>query len=134
MRKSLPILTLAAAVTFATSALAQDDRYPTEPVSAAPAVATGAAVGTVAGVGAFNGWWGATAAGAALPTTVAGSAALGGVAGVGTVALIDAAVEPCRGFAAIFGLNHDQCVDGVYVGNMPRRQVSELRHSRRVVR
>ena len=66
-----------------------------------------------------------------LPTTAAGAAAVGGVAGVGAVALIDAAVQPCRGFHALFGMNHDECVNGVYVG--PHR-FSELRHRRRYVR
>ena len=66
-----------------------------------------------------------------MPTTAAGAAAIGGVAGVGAAALINAAVQPCRGFHAIFGLNRDECVNGVYVG--PRR-VSELRHRNRYVR
>ncbi len=125
MRRILPILTLVAAAAFATSALARQD-YLNGP--AAPELGAGAVAGTVAGVGIYNGWWGATAAGAALPTTAAGAAALGGVAGVGTVALIDSVVQPCRGFQALFGLNKDECVDGTWVGphrfsEVPRRRI-----------
>ena len=47
--------------------------------------------------------------GAALPATVAGAAVTGGVAGVGVAAGIDAAVQPCRGFAAVFGMNRQEC-------------------------
>jgi hypothetical protein len=65
---------------------------------------------------------------AVLPTTAAGAAAFGGVAGIGTVAVIDAAVQPCRGFQALFGLNKDECVNGAWVGpqrysEVPRRRI-----------
>ena len=53
-------------------------------------------------------------------------------AGVGTIVLIDAAIQPCRGFHALLGMNEHECVDGVYVGDAPRR-VSSV-HSRRVIR
>ena len=82
-------------------------------------------------------WAFITAGGAPLspeprsPTTVAGSIAVGGVAGVGTVALIDAVVQPCRGFQALLGLNKSECVDGEWVGYRP---AAELRHQRRIVR
>ena len=84
----------------------------------------GAAVGTAVGVGLANGWYGAAPAiaGTALPTTAAGAAAVGGVAGIGTVALIDGVVQPCRGFHALFGANREACVDGQYVGYAPRAQ------------
>jgi hypothetical protein len=119
MRKLLPLLAIAAAAAIATPAFAyQDDRYPTESYVAPVA---GAAVGTAVGVGLFNGWWGSSAAVAALPATAVGAAAVGGVAGVGTLALIDAAVQPCRGFHALFLMNRDQCVNGVYVGDAPHR-------------
>lgn len=112
MRKALFALPIAAAA-FATPALAQPYEY----YPAAPWVA-GAAVGTLAGVGLYNGWytsWGA--AGATFPATAAGAAVAGGVIGVGTVVLIDAAVQPCRGFHALFDLNHGRCVYGEYVGD-----------------
>lgn len=126
MRKSLFALPIAAAV-LATPALAQpyDTYYP-----AGPAVA-GATVGTVAGLGLYHGWFGSSAAVAALPSTAAGAAAVGGVAGVGTVAVVDAVVQPCRGFQALFDMNSGSCVNGRYVGDMPRRV--SARESRRVI-
>lgn len=119
MRKSLALLSLAAGVALATPALAQstNEVRPTDP--AAPVIG-GAVVGTAVGVGLYNGWWGSTAAGVALPSTAAASAAIGGVAGIGTVALIDAAIQPCRGFQALLTMNADKCVNGVYVGDQPR--------------
>lgn len=129
MRKSLYALPLAAAV-LATPALAQD-AYDNAYYPVAPVV-TGAAVGTVVGVGLYHGWFGSSAAVSALPATAAGAAATGGVAGVGTVALIDAAVQPCRGFHAVFGANRGACVNGQYVGDMPRRISS--RDGRRIYR
>jgi hypothetical protein len=130
MRKlTLPILALAAA--FATPAFAESSHGIEQTNNdTRPALGVGAVGGTVVGVGVYNGWWGATAAGAALPTTAAGAAAVGGVAGVGAVALIDAAVQPCRGFHALLGMNHDECVNGVYVG--PHRMSELHRHGRYV--
>ncbi|HZL30648.1 MAG TPA: hypothetical protein VFC54_06260 [Pseudolabrys sp.] len=93
----------------------------------APAVG-GAAVGTAVGVGLYNGWYSGAFA-ASLPATAAGAAAVGGVAGLGTVALIDAVVEPCRGFHALVGMNEHECVNGVYVGDQPR--MAEYQHGRR---
>lgn len=111
MRKTvLAIATLAALSTPA---------FATDPNLAAAELGTGAVAGTVVGVGVYNGWWGSTIGGAALPTSVAGSATVGGVAGVGTVALLDSVIEPCRGFQALFGFNHGRCVNGEYVGYQP---------------
>ncbi len=121
MGKILPFLAIAAAVAVATPALAYpDDRYPTETYAAPVA---GAAVGTAVGVGLYNGWWGTSVAVTALPATAAGAAVVGGVAGVGTIALIDVVVQPCRGFQALFGMNHGQRVDGQHVGDAPRHRV-----------
>jgi hypothetical protein len=117
MRKTLQILSVAAAAAFATPALAQ-------PYSgygyAAPVLGAGAVVGTVVGVGTYNGWWGSTVADTALPTTAAGSAAVGLVAGIGTITMIDAFVQPCRGFQAMFMVNQGACENGEYVGYAPR--------------
>src|SRR5664280_1885225 len=115
MRKLLlPILAIAAAAALGTPASAyQDDRNSIAPY-AAPVV--GAAVGTAVGVGLYNGWYSGALA-TALPASAAGAVAAGGVAGIGTIVLIDAVAEPCRGFHAIFGLNHGKCVDGEYVGD-----------------
>jgi hypothetical protein len=119
MRKLLFALPVAAAV-VATPALAQP--YDSSYYPAGPMVA-GAVVGTAVGVGLYNGWYGSGTTISAFPATAAGAAVAGGVAGVGTVALIDAAVQPCRGFQAIFGMNRGQCANGQYVGYAPRGRV-----------
>lgn len=125
MRKALYALPIAAAAAFATPALAQPYEYNdyayADARAAAPWVA-GTAAGTAVALGAYHGWytsWGA--AGAMLPTTAAGAAAVGGVAAIGTVAFVDGLIQPCRGFHALFDLNHGRCVDGQYVGDGPRR-------------
>jgi hypothetical protein len=124
MRKTA--LAIAALAVLSTPALAETNR-----TVAAAEVGTGAVVGTVAGVGLYNGWWGATAGGVLLPTSAAGAVAVGGVAGVGTVALIDSVVQPCRGFHAVFGANKDSCVNGQYVGE---RRIGERPGPRRYYR
>ena len=118
MRKTICMLSVAAATALAIPTMAEARNSNT-----AAALGTGAVVGTVVGVGTYNGWWGGTVFGSALPTTLAGSAAVGGVVGVGTVALIDSVVQPCRGFQAVFGMNRAECVNGEYVGYAPRRIV-----------
>ncbi|HEY4981707.1 MAG TPA: hypothetical protein VII24_07155 [Pseudolabrys sp.] len=129
MRKLLPILTIAAAAALVTPALAApyysavDENANYAARYTAPVA--GAAVGTAVGVGLYNAWWGSTAAVIALPATAAGAAAVGGVAGVGTVVLIDAAVQPCRGFQALLTMNRDQCVNGEYVGYAPHRHMRQ---------
>lgn len=135
MRKHFKALSIAAitAAALATPALAQqDDRYPVEPNAAAVELGTGAVVGTVAGVGLYEGWFGATAAGTVLPATAAASAAAGGVVGVGAVAAVDGVIQPCRGLHAFFGLNKGACVNGQYVGYNPEPQARPVRHMRRV--
>ena len=127
MRKALTALSIAAlAATLvlpASAAPLTDDPY-------APAV--GAVGGTVFGLGISEGWWGATLAGGALPTTVAGAAALGGVAGIGGVALVDAAVQPCAGFQAMLLMNEDYCAQ--LNGYGPRVASYQGRHMRHYVR
>lgn len=121
MRKILPLLALAAAAVVATPAMAEPDGVNPNYGGAYVAPVAGAAVGTAVGVGLYNGWYSGAFA-AAAPATVVGTAAIGGVAGVGTIALIDAALQHCRGFG-IFVTPRDQCVDGVWVGDMPQRQL-----------
>ena len=113
MRKTLCVLSVAAATALAAPAMAQG-RYDRSTLTAAE-LGAGVVAGTVVGVGISEGWW-TTAAGAALPTTAAGAAVLGGVAGIGTVVAIDALVQPCAGFSAMFNLRPGQCVNGEYVG------------------
>jgi hypothetical protein len=122
MRKILTALSAGAiaAVAFAAPASAQDDRYPAT-YSTPAAIGAGAVVGTVAGVGLYEGWFGTVSSSTIplFPATAAGAATVGGVAGIGTIALIDAAVQPCRGFNAFFGLNKANCVNGQYVSYAP---------------
>ena len=125
MRKFITGLSVAAAVAAAAVALPSAASAETAPGHnyyplAVPAV--GVATGAVVGFGLYNGWFGATPmlGASTLPTTAAGAATLGGIAGVGTVALIDGALQPCRGFHALFGANKDACANGEYVGYQPR--------------
>lgn len=122
MRKLITALSVAAvtaaAIAVPTLASAEESgQYTTGYVGPV----AGAAVGTAVGVGLYNGWYGSGAFVSTLPTTAVGATAMGGVAGVGTVALIDSAFQPCRGFHALFGANKDTCVNGDYVGYAPRR-------------
>jgi hypothetical protein len=127
MRKTFIILSAISAIAFAASASAQE-RDRVHPA----ATATGVAAGTVFGLGLAEGWWGSSAAISALPSSAAGAAAVGGVAGIGTVAVIDAATQPCRGFRAMFSPfvpGPSGCANGEYVGY----RVSQ-RETRRVYR
>lgn len=115
MRKSITALSLVAVTTAALAMPAMAQQGESFTVNAVPPVA-GAAVGTAVGVGLYNGWYGSGVTAAALGATAGTAAVAGGVAGIGTLALIDAAVQPCRGFHALLGLNKDVCVNGEYVG------------------
>jgi hypothetical protein len=130
MRIILSVLAVATAAALATPAFAEpaESNPNYSGVYAAAPVVGGAAAGTAVGVGLYNGWYTGAAA-AALPATAAGAAVTGGVAGVGAFALIDSVLEPCRGFAAVFGANSHECVNGAYVGDQPR--MVEYHHGRR---
>lgn len=107
MRKTIYAISIAAlAAALATPALADPPRQRDDIAPVA-----GVAAGTAIGLGLSEAWWGASPAiaGAALPTTAAGAAAIGGVAGIGGIALVDAAIQPCAGFHAMFLLNQDYC-------------------------
>ena len=129
MRKT--ILAMAAVAALATPALAAQrvtvygDYNPAAPAE----VTTGAVAGTAVGVGLSEGWISGSIGGAALPATAAGAAAVGGVAGVGTAAGIDAVIQPCRGFQALFGMNQQACaqrqaaLDAQYTGTTHHRRV-----------
>lgn len=123
MRKTLFALSAAIAVAMCAPASAQPVRYGEAAYSPAVPLVGGAAVGTAVGVGLYEGWLGTSAAAATLPTTAAGSAVIGGVAGVGTVALIDAAIQPCSGFHALVRANPEACANGQWVGYQPVHQV-----------
>jgi hypothetical protein len=127
MRKTLTAISIAAlTAAFATAALADPPR---QRDYVAPAA--GVAAGTAFGLGITEGWWGATA-GAALPATVAGAAAAGGVAGIGTIAFVDAAIQPCAGFHALLDMNEQYCAEVNHYG--PRFAEHQGRHTRRYVR
>jgi hypothetical protein len=121
MRKTL--LAIAAVAAISTPALAQNSRvtvYGDYNPYAPAEVTTGAVAGTAVGVGVAEGWFGASGAfgsSSAIAASTAGAATAGGVAGVGVVAGLDAIVQPCRGFSALFGANKDACVNGNFVGH-----------------
>jgi hypothetical protein len=116
MRKTLIALSTAAAfaATAASPALAnQHHRHHHHNAWVAPAVGVG--VGTLVGVGLYEGWFGTSSFTTSnLATTAAGAATAGFIAGTGTVALIHAATTPCTGFHALLG--GSGCVNGQYVG------------------
>ena len=120
MRKLMTALSVAAiaAAVLATPAMARMDNYGSP--AAAEAV-TGAAVGTAVGVGLYQGWYGSSVLATSAGATAGTAAVVGGVAGIGAVALLDAAIKPCTGFHALFGMNRDECANGEYVGYAPRR-------------
>lgn len=125
MRKlitGLSVAAVTAAAAIALPSVASAEPAPGQNYYPLAVPAVGVATGAVVGFGLYNGWFGAapTIAGSALPTTAAGAATIGGVAGVGTVALIDGVLQPCRGFHALFGANKDACVNGEYVGYQQR--------------
>jgi len=108
MRKSTLALSVAAALA-STSAVAQPMNHPE-----AATYATGAAVagGTIVGLGAAEGWWGA---GPASLGTAAGAAALGLVVGIAIPVGIHSVTTPCHGY--LIGLDMwnpgpSQCVNG----------------------
>ncbi len=119
MRKVVMILSAVAALAAATPASAQTKYAPAYPWLA------GAAVGTAAGVALYNGWWTGSTVGKAIGASAVGSATAGFVIGVGTVALIDAATQPCKGFRALFSPFYaapSGCVNGKYVGYVARKK------------
>jgi hypothetical protein len=119
MRTKILLLSAVAAVVLATPAMAKPYHHPHHAKYAVPVVS--AVVGTAVGVGIYNGWFGSTIGGAALPSTALGAAAGGFIAGVGTAALIHATFTPCTGFQAVFSpffpQNAQGCVNGEYVGH-----------------
>jgi hypothetical protein len=122
MRKTLLALSAAAALALAAPAAAQD-RAGAPPYYAPGMIVGGAVVGTTVGLGLYHGWWGSGKFVSSLPSSAAGSAAVGGVAGIGTIALVDAAVQPCRGLRALFVAGASSgCRDDQYVGYTPVRR------------
>lgn len=120
MRKTL-FVSVATAVALAASvpASAQERYNPNTP----GLFAAGAVTGTVVGLGLHNGWFGSGKFVSSLPNSAAGSAVVGGVVGIGTVALLDAATQPCKGFRALFVPGQQSgCRNGEFVGAAPVRK------------
>jgi hypothetical protein len=123
MRKIIPALALVAAAAVATPALAEVDSV--NPNYAPAVVATGAAVGTLAGVGLYQGWYGSSAFVTSAGATAGTAAAAGGVAGVGAVALLEGVTAKCHGFGVLW-TPRSECVNGQWIGDLPapRRRMS----------
>jgi hypothetical protein len=134
LAKSLFALSAIGVIALAAPASAQDYYdYPTG-YRAAPWVA-GAAAGTAAGLALSQGWWTGSTVGTTLGASAAGSAVAGGVIGIGTVAMIDAATQPCAGFRAIMSPflhapGQSGCVNGQYVGYRVAERPLPRRHYR----
>lgn len=77
-------------------------------------VVAGVVVGTIVGVGLYNGWLGNSTIATGLGASTGGAIAGGFVAGVATATLIHAAITPCTGFHALLG--GKGCKSGKYVG------------------
>lgn len=119
MRKVLFVSIAAAALAVSVPASAQDRYNPNAP----GLLAAGAVTGTVVGLGLHNGWFGGGKFISSLPSSAAGSAAIGGVVGIGTVALLDAATQPCKGFRALFVPGQQSgCRNGEFVSAAPARK------------
>jgi hypothetical protein len=134
MRKALMIAV--ASVAFAAPAFAQSNYENYEYNPAAPAeVTTGAVAGTAAGIGLSEGWFGGTVGSSALAATTAGAIAGGGVAGVGVAAGLDAVTQRCRGAAALFRLNYEECAQRqAAMDAQSDRLVMRQRHASRTER
>jgi len=112
MRKTILTLVAALAVAFTISspASAGGKHHPHKPT-----IIAGAVVGTLVGIGLYEGWFVSNnVATGAIATTTTGAVTGGFIAGVATVAMIHAATTPCQGFHAIF--QGAGCKNGKYVG------------------
>jgi hypothetical protein len=123
MRRIIPALSIAAVAAAALITPASAEIDGVNPNYAPAAVATGAVVGTLAGVGLYHGWYGSSAFVTAGGATAGTAAALGGVAGVGTVVLLEGLTAKCHGFGVLWTAR-SECENGQYVGDGPRRRVS----------
>jgi hypothetical protein len=112
MRKTILGLLAAVVVAFAASSPA-DAGHKRHHVLHNKPIVVGAVVGTLVGIGLYEGWLGNSVLATSLTST--GGAITGGfVAGVGTAALLHAATTPCVGFHAL--LAGKGCKNGKYIG------------------
>ncbi len=119
MRKTILSLVAALAVAFSVSSPANAGSKHYNQLQN-PTVIVGAVVGTLVGLGLYDGWFGTTNAvtRGTIAHSTAGAAAGGLLAGIATVAMIHALTTPCQGFHALLG--GSGCRNGKYVG--PKRQ------------
>jgi hypothetical protein len=103
MRKMILTLVAVLAVAFTISSPANAGgilkKNPNKPL-----IVTGVVVGTLVGIGLYDGWFSAstTAQAGAFARSATGAATGGFLAGVATVAIVHAATTPCQGFHALF--------------------------------
>lgn len=119
MRKTILSLVAALAVAFTVSSPASaGGKYRNQLQN--PTIVAGAVVGTLVGIGLYEGWFGTANSFTAgtLARSATGAATGGLLAGIATVATIHALTTPCQGFHAVFG--GSGCKNGKYVG--PKRQ------------
>jgi len=118
MRKTILTLVAAVAVAFSVSSPASAGKH--HNLLKNPTVVVGAVVGTLVGIGLYEGWFGTTNSLTAgtIANSTAGAATGGFIAGVATITMIHALTTPCQGFHALFG--GSGCKNGRYVG--PKRQ------------
>jgi hypothetical protein len=102
MRKMILTLVAVLAVAFTISSPANAGGKRHNPNK--PLIVTGVVVGTLVGLGLYDGWFSAstTAQAGAFARSSTGAATGGFLAGVATVALVHAATTPCQGFHALF--------------------------------
>jgi high-affinity Fe2+/Pb2+ permease len=116
MRKTILTLVAVLAVAFTVSSPANAGgilkKHPHKPL-----IVTGVVVGTLVGIGLYEGWFSNSIQANTIANSGAGAATAGFIAGVATIATIHALTTPCTGFHALF--QGKGCKNGKYVG--PKR-------------
>ncbi len=116
MRKTILTLVAVLAVAFTVSSPANAGgilkKHPHKPL-----IVTGAVVGTLVGIGLYEGWFSNSIQANTIANSGAGAATAGFIAGVATITTIHALTTPCMGFHALF--QGKGCKNGKYVG--PKR-------------